>query len=431
MPERGVLLKGNNAGNADSASVTDETRTIQGVAMAGLVLNLLLAAVKGVLAVQSGSLAVTASAIDSGTDAVASLVLYGGLRLSVRKTWAFPLGLYKIENILSVLLAFFIFLAGYEIARRVFIAEPGPPDISMSLIFWLLAATGAVYLFGCWALRVSRRTESPTLKAEARHRQTDALSSLVVLVSVALGYGGVQFDIFGISIDQMGAALVLVFVGRAGWELLSDGMRVLLDASIDYDALEEVRDIMKSHPSVVEVKSLVGRSAGRFRFLQGNVVVRTDDLEKAHRISHEIESRIRSRIPRVERVMIHYEPQARDHLRIAVPLADRTGKISVHFGEAPFFAVLLVRVADHRVEKKEIIANPHGEAEKSKGILVAEWLVDRKVDWVALRSEMKHKGPGYVFSGAGIRVHQTSADHVDDAVNEIIENEKNQEAYTS
>jgi cation diffusion facilitator family transporter len=422
---RGITVIESNAKREDSDS-DDETRIIQTVALVGFLLNLALVVVKGVLAVQSGSLTVTASAIDSGTDAAASLVLYGGLRLSVRKTRTFPLGLYKIENIISVLVALSIFFAGYEIARHIFVSEPGAPDISLPVIAWLIAGTIGTFLFGQYALRVSKRTESPTLKAEARHRQTDAFSSIVVLASVAMSYFGVEFELFALSIDQMGAALVLVFVAHTGWELLSDGMRVLLDASIDFDTLDEVRKIMERQPSVSQVTSLVGRSAGRFRFLQGSVVLRTDDLEKAHRISLQIELDIRRQIPHVERVIIHYEPQAKTYSRIAVPLADDRGKISEHFGESPYFALILVRLADQRVEKKEILSNPHAQAEKSKGILVAEWLVKQKADQVVLKSEVKHKGPGYVLSDAGVEIHLTSADHMDEGIRTAIKAEEKQ-----
>jgi cation diffusion facilitator family transporter len=414
------LVESNAISEEAAGAADDETRAIQRVALIGFVLNLALVVVKGVLAALSGSLAVTASAIDSGTDSLASLVLYGGLKLSVRKTPSFPLGLYKIENVISVLLALFIFFAGYEIARHIFVSPPQAPDISLPIIAWLLAGTISIFVFGQYALRVSKRTESPTLKGEARHRQTDSLSSLVVLASAVMSYFGVEFELFGISVDQMGAALVLIFVAHTGWELLSDGMRVLLDASIDFDTLDEVRNIMKSHPSVAQITSLVGRSAGRYRFLQGTVVLRTDDLERAHKISHEIESNIRRQIPHVERVSIHYEPQTKEYSRIAVPLADDRNTLSAHFGESPYFAVVLVRQADNQVEKKEIVENPHLRAEKAKGILVSEWLVNQKVDQVILKSEVKHKGPGYVLSDAGVEIHLTSADHLDEAIRTVL-----------
>jgi cation diffusion facilitator family transporter len=386
-----------------------ETKQIRRIALYGFLLNFGLTVMKAVLAVLSGSLAITASTIDSATDSIASLVLYIGLKLSARKTSTFPLGLYKIENLLSVAVAFFIFFAGYEIARHAFSPAATPPDISLTVILLIAASTIAIFLFGQYAIAAGERTESPTLIAEGRHRQVDALSSVVVLASVIISHFKLEIVFYGITVDQIAAALVLLFIAHTGWELLSDGMRVLLDASIDHETLAKVRRIIEAEPMVAEVQSLVGRNAGRFRFLQAAVTVRTDQLQEAHRISENIESNIRSRIPHVERVVIHYEPQAREYLRIAVPLSDPGGKLSHHFGESPYFTIALLRLSDNKIEKQEILENPYTDMKKGKGIRVAEWLVERKVDEVAITEEIKHKGPGYVFSDAGVKIHVVSA----------------------
>jgi predicted Fe-Mo cluster-binding NifX family protein len=245
-----------------------------------------------------------------------------------------------------------------------------------------------------------------------------------VLVSVVISYLGLEIELYGITIDQIAAALVLMFIAHTGWELLSDGMRVLLDASVDHETLAEIRELMEAEPMVAEVQSLVGRNAGRFRFLQATVVVRTNDLQKAHKISQKIESNIRSHIPHVERVVVHYEPQAREYLRIAVPLSDLGGKLSSHFGESPYFAIVLLRLRDNQIEKQEFIKNPYTGVERGKGIQVAEWLVGKKVDEVAITEEIKHKGPGYVFSDAGIKVHVVSADDVEETIASITSKEQ-------
>ncbi|NIV37703.1 MAG: cobalt transporter, partial [Anaerolineae bacterium] len=84
-------------------------------------------------------------------------------------------------------------------------------------------------------------------------------------------------------------------------------MKVLLDASLDPQTLAQVKSIIESDPGVAEVKSVVGRNSGRYRFLQADVTVRTADLEKAHRLSQELEENIRREVQNVERVVIHYE----------------------------------------------------------------------------------------------------------------------------
>jgi len=399
-----------------AAGAEKETLLIQKVALYAFLLNLGLAAMKGILAFYSSSLAVTAGAIDSGTDAVASLLLLGGLKLSTKKTPSFPLGLYKIENVISVFVALSIFFAGYEIAREVLTRESGPPEISALVVVLLFVGVLAIFLFGRYALAVGRRTGSPTLIAEGRHRQVDVLSSLVVLVSVFPGYFGWDSSFFGISVDQIAAALVVVFIARAGWKLLSDGMRVLLDASVDFDTLALVRKIVEHHPMVVEVTSLTGRSAGRFRFLRADVILRTGDLQKAHQISEILESMIREKVPHVEGVMIHYEPQSRTHTCIAVPLVDSSERVSAHFGESPYFALVTVRLSDQSVEKKVLVENPYKNVETAKGIRVAEWLVGKSVDHVLMKEDLSRKGPGYVLSNAGVQSTLTVAENLDEAV---------------
>jgi len=408
------------ASDIQESEVERETRLIGRVALYAFLLNLALAIMKALLAFFSSSLAVSAAAIDSGTDAAASLVLFGGLKISSRKTPAFPLGLYKVENFLSVFVAFCIFLAGFEIGREVLAGEAVPPQISETVVVLLLLGVVAVFLFGRYALAVGRRTGSPTLIAEGWHRRVDLLSSIIVLASVLPRYFGWNPTFFGISLDQVAAGIVLIFIARAGWELLSGGMRVLLDASLDFETLDRVRSILTGHPMVGQIQSLFGRNAGRFRFLQTSITVRTTDLKKAHRISQMLEEDIRRKVPHVERVMIHYEPEPRTHARIAVPLAEPSGKISAHFGGSPYFALVTVRLSDQRIEEEDIVENPHKDVETAKGIRVAEWLIAQNVDRVLMNEDLSRKGPGYALSNAGVQSTITAAKNLQQAIKEAL-----------
>ncbi|MDZ7759185.1 MAG: cation diffusion facilitator family transporter [Desulfovermiculus sp.] len=384
-----------------------ETRQIRRVALFAFLLNLFLAGLKIILAALSGSLAITAGAIDSATDSVASLAVFLGVVLSARKTKTFPLGLYKIENLISVVIAIFIFFAGYEIVQQMM--QPGGiPRITWPILVFLFLSTAITYAFGLYALHQGRKTESPTLIAEGKHRQVDVVSSLVVLAAAALSYFDLRFVVYGVTVDQIGAGLVVLFIVRTGWELLADGMRVLLDASIDRDSLEQARKIIYQEPLVTEVQSLVGRNAGRFRFLQADITLRTEDLSKAHRVSQAIEKKIKANLSHVHSVVVHFQPQPAHRLRTAIPMQDMAGTISHHFGEAPYFAFVDIQRQDRSIEQQNIVSNPYQNIERGKGIKVAEWLVEQKTDQVLVREDIKNKGPGYVFANAGIDVQQVS-----------------------
>jgi len=148
----------------------------------------------------------------------------------------------------------------------------------------------------------------------------------IVLLSVILNYLNVKIDFCGLTLDQIAVGLVVLFIGYAGWELLSDGMRVLLDASLAPEILGKVQKTIESEPMVTEILWLTGRNAGRFCFLEADVRLRPLDLKKAEKISMKIEQEIRQQVPLIERVLIHYQPYARSCLNIAVPLADTIGK---------------------------------------------------------------------------------------------------------
>ncbi len=386
----------------------EENRRIWKIAFLAFVLNLVLAGIKGYLAYTSGSLAVTAGAIDSATDGIASLAVFAGLLLSTRRTRTFPQGLYKIENLISVVIAFFILFTGYEIARRIFQPSTGRPDITLPLLWWILGSTAATFAFGKYALHQGKKTESPTLIAEGRHRQVDVLSSLVVLISVVLSYYGIAFRYRFLTIDRIAALLVLVFIIKAGWELLSDGMRVLLDASVDHATLDKARAVIAREPAVREINSLVGRNAGRFRFLDADITIKTDQFKKAHDIVHRIERRIREEIPHVERINLHYAPSESKTLRIAFPVLEDGETICDHFGDAPYFLIWQVNRETGETERKTVLKNPCAGDQKGKGIQAARFLVDRNIDVMGARKKLDGSGPGYVFADAGIETWKVS-----------------------
>ncbi len=381
----------------------EEDRQIKRVGLAALFTNIFLAGLKGALAILSGSLALTADALDSATDSMASLIVWIGLKLSTGKFKSFPYGLYKIENIISVIVAFFIFLAGVEIARKALQPLSSVPVITLPVLGGAAASVVICWLFSWYAKIIGKRTASPTLIAEAKHRQVDLLSSVLVLSSLISGY-------FGFNVDRFTAMAVLVFILYAGWELLSDGMRVLLDASLDAETLGQIRKIIESHPLVGQLQSLVGRNAGRYRFVEAVISLKTTDLQKAHLVSQKIEEAIRKKIPHVERILIHYEPSRRTHLLLAVPLTDTRGAVSPHFGEAPYFAFISLRLNDGVVEAHQILANPFSRIPKAKGMRVAEWLMEHKVDLTVVREPLRGKGPGYALSGSGVDIRITQSE---------------------
>jgi cation diffusion facilitator family transporter len=263
--------------------------------------NLLLAALNLVVAAASGSLAVSAEVIHNLVDLVSAFGVLIGIKLANRTSRRFPYGLYKIENVISAVIAILIFMTAYEFARRAVLSESTQVTATPWMLACLALAATIALLFSHFELRAGRRARSPALTADAREYRVHALTTGVAFAAVVAEW-------LELPVDRVAALLIVAAIVKTGWDLLSESMRVLLDASLDRDTLRRIRDIAGEEPSVVEAPEVRGRNAGRFRFVEIEVVLDIDDFEAADATAHRIEDRIRNEISNVERVLVHADP---------------------------------------------------------------------------------------------------------------------------
>jgi predicted Fe-Mo cluster-binding NifX family protein len=301
------------------------------------------------------------------------------------------------------------FLTAYEIARDALFATARVATVNAWMLVSVVVATAIPLTFSHFELRAGRAANSPALIADAREYRAHVFTTGVVFAALLAQW-------FNLPLDRVAALIIVVAIGKTGWELLVEGMRVLLDASLDADTLLKIRQTIAAEPAVVAVTWVTGRNAGRYRFVEAEVALRVRELEKAEAATMRIETQIRQACPHVDRVLIHAEPVQRTHFRYAAPLSDAGGTLSEHFGEAPYYALVRVRLADGLVEEQKIVANSFLEEEKAKGIQVAEWLVAQKVDVVLVRESLRGKGPVYVFRDAGIELRQIGSDTLVEAI---------------
>jgi divalent metal cation (Fe/Co/Zn/Cd) transporter len=85
----------------------------------------------------------------------------------------------------------------------------------------------------------------------------------------------------GIPVDHLAAVVISVFIVYAGWGILKDSMRTLLDASIDHGTRDAIRSAILAEPMVIGIKDLTGRNSGRYIFVEAGVVMKQTDLAEA------------------------------------------------------------------------------------------------------------------------------------------------------
>lgn len=360
--------------------------------------NLLLVGIKAFLSFLSGSVALLADAIHSSTDVISSMTVLAGIKISKRTSKSFPYGLYKVENLVSLLSSIFIFFAGYKIIDTVFFQRPSLQiERLLYAIAGVLLTIAITFVFSRYELKRGKEIGSPSLIADALHIRTDMFSSFVILASLVGGC-------FGYNLDRVAALLVVIFIFKAGGVIFLDAIRVLLDASIDFETMDRVKTIIMKEPQVASINALWGRNSGAFKFIEADIIIKTNDLEKASLVSRKVEKEIRLQVSKVDHILIHYEPQRKETTTHAVPLTENRQLLSEHFGDAPYFYIVTIKEKNGELISEGYHRNPFAGEEKGKGIKVSEWLLEKGVDSVYSPKGFKGKGPGYVFSDAGVDV---------------------------
>lgn len=263
-------------------------------------INLILSVIKIIGGMISGSAALTADGVHSLSDLAASLSVYAGIVISNKKSDLFPHGLYKVENLVALVSAFAIFFAGYEIAKDVLFEETMPIK-NLWVALGVIGATVVItYLYSRWEKKMAIELNSPSLLADAEHIKTDFYTALVVFVGVLGQY--FEYPI----VEKIAVVIVVYFIFHSGFEILKEAIKVLLDASLDHDSIEEIKAILVANDKIKAVNKVTGRNAGSFQFVQLDLSLYTDSLKEAHEIAHQVEDEIKAKMPFVEKVVIHY-----------------------------------------------------------------------------------------------------------------------------
>ncbi len=382
------------------------------IALYSVVLNLFLSLLKIAAGFVSGSAALVADGIHSVADFAAALSVYAGIVIANMRLKEFPYGLYKVENMISLASAFAIFFAGYEIARDV-LFENKLREISN-----LYIAVGAIvitiiltFLFSRYERKRGEELNSPSLIADSEHVKTDMFSSLVVLAGIVGNYAGYPV------VEKIAVFVVVLFIFHSGYEILVEALKVLLDASIDVESLEQIKKILLSHPLVTSVKSITGRSSGSYRFIEVEVGVGTDSLEVAHNLVHEIEEKIKRDVPFIEKIIIHFEPEEKKDLIYAIPVEG--DRVCGRFGECPEIVFLKREGKEFRVVARE--RNRASHLKYGKCIELIEMLVEKGVDCIAVNNLPIGKGVIFALSHYGIGLKLIPEEQLDGFIEKLKE----------
>lgn len=289
--------------------VSDKTdRSARQWAVAALGFSILLVALKMAAFVWTGSVAILADALESTVNIVTSAFSLYAVRLSTTPRDAdHPYGHGKIEYLSAATEGLLVAAAGAAILVVALpsLWDPGMPrDLGPASV--LVFAIGLLTAAGGRAIsKAGRRLESPALEADGRHLLTDAITTILVLATIAV----VAFLRVPL-LDPLVAVLLAAFLISQGARIVRQSVGGIMDEAnpslLDQigDALERVRQPGWVSPHHVKVHRL-----GMAIHVDLHLVFpRFWSLEEAHEASEKIEAAMCDEFgPRTE-TMVHMEP---------------------------------------------------------------------------------------------------------------------------
>ncbi len=367
------------------------------IALYSILLNLFLSLIKIVFGILGGSAALVADGIHSLADLAAAVSVYLGIVIANIKSEKFPYGLYKVENLVSLISALAIFFAGWEIFKEVFLENRVHRIENLPLVLSAVIITiVATFLFSRWERKKGEELNSPSLIADAEHIKTDMLSSLIVLIGILGNYFGFPW------VEKIAVAIIVLLIFHAGWEIMVESLKVLLDAEVDKETLDRIEEIVESHPLVERVKSITGRSSGSYKFIEMEVVLKIDDFERAHEIVHQIEQQVKKQVPFIERLVIHFEPPEEKEKVVALLLEENSKPCTSP--ERCKKVVLYTFDGKHLKKLRDEEIEEHLTAEKGSCATFIERLSCQKVRCLLIGKNFFGKGALYAMAYYNIEI---------------------------
>lgn len=290
----------------------------QKLALGSVAVSLLVLGVKFYAYSVTGSVGLLSDALESIINVATALTAVWALHVSLQPADArHPYGHTKAEYLSAVLEGVLIVGAAVAILREAYLAYLDLHPLATPVLGLAIASVGSL-LNGAWAYVLQsqgRRHRSPALVADGRHLRTDVVTSVGVLVGVALVVATGQ-----LALDPVVAALVALHVLWTGWQLMRESVNGLLDEAIPDEQLGRLKGMIAANADgAIEVHDLKTRCAGKLTFVEFHLVVAGDmTVRGAHDICDRIERVLKADVPDAS-VTIHVEPEdKRKHLGIVV-----------------------------------------------------------------------------------------------------------------
>ncbi len=290
------------------ARLSDEAARGMRMVLRGLAANTLLAAIKIFAGLAGHTYALIADGVESMTDVVGSLVVFGGLRIAaLPPDEKHPFGHGKAESLSALIVAVALLATAGGIAAQS-VREIISPSLDrrpapFTLIVLVIAIVTKELMFRMLH-RGGKAIGSQAVQADAWHHRSDAIASAAAFVGISISLAG------GPASSDAWAALVVCFVIAAnGVHLFRRNLDDMMDSAPPPEVELEIRRIARAVHDVAAVEKCRVRRSGLSRLVEIHIEVDGDlTVRRGHEIAHDVKQALLDANLSILDVAVHVEP---------------------------------------------------------------------------------------------------------------------------
>jgi cation diffusion facilitator family transporter len=273
-----------------------------------IVSNICLAGGKALAGIFGNSYALIADAIESTTDIFASILVLFGIKYTNKPADKnHPYGHGRAEPLITFLVVGFLICSAIIIAHESIKNINTPHDLPKP---WTLLVLGIIIIWKEISYRIvlkkSKETNSSSLKADAWHHRSDAITSIAAFIgiSIALLFGkGYE------AADDWAALFATIFIVYNCYKIFRPALGEIMDEHL-YDELgATIKSISLTVNGIVDTEKCFIRKAGMLYHVDIHAIVDANiTVKDGHAIAHELKDTLRNELKNIGHVMVHIEP---------------------------------------------------------------------------------------------------------------------------
>ncbi|MEA3500723.1 MAG: cation diffusion facilitator family transporter [Candidatus Marinimicrobia bacterium] len=289
--------------------INNNKNEIKKITIWGLVVNILLSIIKFIIGLLGNSQAVVADAAHSFSDSSTDIIILFGVKYwTAPPDSKHPFGHKKIESFITIIIGLLLLFAACSIGYNAIITinENHTEQLKLFTIAGPIISLIFKELLFRKTYQVGVRTNSSSVKANAWHHRTDALSSIPVLIAVVAALINPKL----LFLDHVGALIVAAFILKLSFDIIFKNIKELIDTGVSQKEINYISKIIKTNDDVMGFHKIRTRKLGSSIYLDLHLEVDGNlSVTKGHIISEEVKNALIKGNPKIIDVMVHLEPK--------------------------------------------------------------------------------------------------------------------------